>query len=131
MASLPKPKKKKTLSKWKKELDTIFSIYIRLRDSGQCYTCAKKDDYKRMQNGHFSPRQYLSTRWDERNCHCQCYACNMLYGGQPTRYAQRLRQDFGEAIIDELERNRMTPVKLDCIWYAEKIEHYKKAVAEM
>lgn len=131
MAYIPVKKPKKTLTKYKKELDTIFSIFIRLRDKGQCYTCPKKDDYKRMQNGHFSPRQYLSTRWDERNCHCQCYACNMLYGGQPSRYAQRLRQDFGDEIINDLEKGRMTPIKLDSIWYEEKILHYKNLVAMM
>lgn len=131
MAYIPVVKPKKTLAKYKKELDTIFSIYIRMRDKGQCYTCPKKDDYKRMQNGHFSPRQYLSTRWDERNCHCQCYACNMLYGGQPSRYAQRLRQDFGDEIINELEKNRMTPIKLDSIWYEDKILHYKQLVETM
>lgn len=120
----------KPLSKYKKELDAIFSKYIRQRDQGQCYTCPKKDDPKRMQCGHFVPRQYLSVRFDERNCHCQCYACNMLYNGQPSRYAQRLRQDFGDTIVDELERNRMQPIKLDVIWYEEKIKDYKEKIKD-
>lgn len=119
-------KKVKTLSKHKKELDAIFSRYIRWRDKGQCYTCPKKDDPKNMQCGHFVPRQYLSVRFSEQNCHCQCYACNMLYNGQPSRYAQRLKEEYGDGIIDELERNRHTPVKLDAIWYEQKKEEYKR-----
>lgn len=128
---MQKKKQGKSLTKWKRELDTIFSIYIRLRDKGQCYTCPKKDDYKRMQNGHFSPRQYLSTRWDERNCHCQCYACNMLYGGQPSKYAVKLVEQYGEGIVAILEASRMIPVKLDSIWYEAKILHYKELVDTM
>lgn len=118
--------KKKSITWYKKELDRVFSIYIRNRDDGQCYTCNKKDEPKYMQCGHFVPRQYLATRWDERNCHCQCYACNMLYNGQPSRYVIHLRSDYGSGIIEELELNRMKPVKLDVIWYVEKIDYYKE-----
>ena len=117
-------KKVKSHAKLKKELDTIFSRYIRWRDKGQCYTCPKKDDPKRMQNGHFVPRQYLSVRYDEVNCHCQCYACNMLYNGQPSRYAQRLREDYGDDIVDVLERKRQQITKDFPL--KEKIAHYTK-----
>ena len=119
-------KKTKTLSKWKKELDIVFSRWIRNRDKHICYTCNLKMEPNRSQNGHFVPRQYLATRFDERNCHAQCYACNMLYGGQPSRYAQRLKEDFGNDIIDELERDRHKVVKLDALWYEEKIKHYER-----
>lgn len=129
MSALPPKKKIKSISKWKKELDTIFSIYIRTRDKGQCYTCPRKDEIKKMQNGHFNPRQYLSTRWDERNNNCQCYVCNMLYNGQPSRYAQHLIEDYGPNIINELEKDRLKPVKLDAIWYLNKIEEYKEKLA--
>ena len=121
-------KKKKTLSKWKKELDAIFSRYIRYRDDGQCFTCPNKNDPKKMQNGHFVPRQYLAVRFDERNCNCQCYACNMLYGGQGATYAIRLAQKYSQEVVEELESQRWVSVKLDEDWYKEKIEHYKKEV---
>ena len=117
---------KSEIEKLKKKLDIIFSRYIRQRDKGQCYTCPKKDDPKYMQCGHFNPRQYFSTRWDERNNHCQCYACNILYNGQPSRYAQHLMQDYGKNIINELEKDRLKSIKLDIIWYLEKIQYYEK-----
>jgi 5-methylcytosine-specific restriction endonuclease McrA len=124
--SARKPRKKKSsLSKLKKELDRVFSIYIRKRDDGQCFTCPKKDDYKKMQNGHFVPRQYLAVRWDEKNCNCQCYACNMLYGGQGATYAIRLTQKYGAETVAFLESQRWVTVKLDESWYEAKIAEYK------
>ena len=117
--------KTKTLAKWKKELDTVFSRYIRQRDQGQCFTCPKKDHWKSMQNGLFVPRQYLSLRFDERNCNCQCYACNMLYNGQPSLYAVNLKIKFGNSIVEELESVRLRETKLDAIWYGAKILHYQ------
>ncbi len=125
MAKKPLPKKKvKSISKLKKELDAVFSKFIRQRDGGQCYTCSKKDDPKYMQNGHFVPRQYLAVRYDERNCHCQCYACNMLYNGQPSLYAINLVRDYGVGIIKELEAKRHVITKLSPVWYEEKIAEY-------
>jgi len=121
-------KKVKSLAKWKKELDAIFSRYIRQRDNGQCFTCPKKDDPKKMQNGHFVPRQYLSVRWDEKNCNCQCYACNMLYGGQGATYAVRLAEKYGQETVKWLESQRWVSVKLDETFYKEQIEKYKQLV---
>jgi hypothetical protein len=122
---------KKTLSKHKAELDSIFSKYIRARDKHICYTCGLKMEPNRSQNGHFVPRQYLATRFDEINCHAQCYACNMLYGGQPSRYAQRLRQDYGDEIIDTLENSRQKITKLDIMWYENQKEYYKEKMKEL
>jgi hypothetical protein len=81
-----------------------------------------------MQNGHFVPRQYLSVRFDERNCNCQCYACNMLYGGQGATYAIRLADKYGQEVVEELEQQRWVSVKLDIGWYQQQIEHYKQEV---
>jgi 5-methylcytosine-specific restriction endonuclease McrA len=116
----------KPLSKYKKELDKVFSIYIRYRDNGKCFTCPLQRHPKQMQNGHFVPRQYLATRWDERNCNCQCYADNMLYNGQPSKYATELKKKYGEGIIEELESRRKEITKLTPQWYEEKIKYYKE-----
>lgn len=123
--------KPKTLAKYKKDLDAVFSKYIRYRDRGQCFTCSNKNHPKKMQNGHFVPRQYLTTRYDERNNNCQCYACNMLYGGQGPTYAIRLQEKYGADIIKDLEKGRWEITKLDIKWYQEKIEEYKKKLEEI
>lgn len=123
-------RKPKALAKWKKELDAVFSKFIRQRDDGQCFTCPKKDHWKSMQNGHFVPRQYLSLRFDERNCNCQCYACNMLYNGQPSLYAVNLKRKYGDSIIEELESVRLKETKLDANWYVDKIKYYQSLLVE-
>lgn len=91
---------------WKKRADEWFSKFIRWRDKGQCYTCKYKNDPKRLQCGHFVPRQYLATRYNEINNHAQCYACNMLFNGQPDIYAINLKRDFGNDIVEELNSLR-------------------------
>lgn len=134
MSKVP-TKKKPTVSKLKKKLDAIYSTYIRTlyaKDGRvSCYTCPRQGEIKEMQCGHFVPRQYLKTRWDERNTRPQCYACNILYNGQPSRFAERLIREYGDGIIGELERGRMTPAKLDVLWYLEKIAEYTQKVREL
>lgn len=118
----------KSLSKYKKELDGIFSRFIRIRDSGQCYTCPNKNEIKKMQAGHFVPRQYLAVRWDEVNVHCQCYACNVLYNGQPSAYADHLERDYGTGTVQMLESKRQILTKLDKDYYEYWIAHYSSLV---
>ena len=70
-------KKTKTHAKLKKELDKVFSQYIRWAyadDSGmvECYTCGVVKHIKEMHNGHFQSRKHTSTRWHENNCRPQC-----------------------------------------------------------
>ena len=123
-AKQPVKRKEKSLAKYKKELDAVFSKFIRQRDQGQCFTCPNKNDPKKMQCGHFVPRQYLAVRYDERNCNCQCYACNMLYGGQGATYAIRLKQKYGQETVEWLEAQRWVTTKLDIPWYQEQIKKY-------
>ena len=102
----PKKERKKTKTQLRKIADKVFSEYIRRRDKGKCYTCGKQDEIKKMQCGHFIPRQFLAVRYDEVNCHCQCYACNMLYNGQPGAFAVRLERDYGKGTVEMLEKTR-------------------------
>lgn len=100
-------KKLQTNAWYKKNwADVWFSRFIRQRDKGKCYTCPHHNDPKKMQCGHFVPRQYLATRYNEINNHCQCYACNMLYNGQPDIYALRLEKDYGKGVVLKLNALR-------------------------
>lgn len=106
----------KSKAKLRKELDALFSRFVRysaVEPDGlvSCYTCPNRNEPKKMQNGHFVPRQYLATRYDEVNNHPQCYACNMLYNGQPSRYAIQLELDYGIGTVAMLEgkRSQVTP----------------------
>lgn len=95
-------KKPISINKHRAKVDAVFSRWIRNRDEGVCFTCGLKREPKAMQNGHYVSRQFNATRFDERNCNTQCYACNMFYGGRPATYTLKLQEKYGEGIIKEL-----------------------------
>ena len=129
---------KKTISKLKKDLDTIFSIFIRLRSSNeygycQCFTCGKVGHYKTggMQNGHFQSRKHLSTRFDEDNCQVQCVACNMFRQGEQFKFGINLDAKYGEGTAEELQFLARTTLKISRVEYEEKISYYKNLVKNL
>ena len=130
---------KKTISKLKKELDTIFSVYIRLRESNeygycQCFTCGKVGHYKTggMQNGHFQSRKHLSTRFSEDgNCEVQCVSCNIFGSGQQWKFGMNLDAKYGEGRAVELEFLARTTLKISRAEYEEKISYYKNLVSNL
>lgn len=96
-----KKSKKKSQSKLVKELDAVFSQWIRLKDAddngmAKCVTCGVKKPWKEMQNGHYVSRSKRSTRWDEENCHVQCVGCNMFKEGAKPEYTAFLLDTIGE-----------------------------------
>ena len=109
------PKKKKvSLSKAKKKAWTIFSLYIRTRDailttgtkdSCKCVTCGRIYPLKSLgglQAGHFIAGRRNSIIFDERNCHAQCYGCNVMKRGNTTEYWLFMEKEYGRVVIDEL-----------------------------
>lgn len=99
-----------------KKLDTVFSLYIRRRhaknDIAQCYTCGKKDHYKKLQNGHFMSRKSYATRWDETNCQVQCVKCNMFEQGMSYVFGLNLNKQFGEGTAEALLKKSKEILKL-------------------
>lgn len=97
------------------ELDTIFSRYIRMKESidgvARCVTCGTRDSWKMMDNGHYIVRGKMGTRFDERNCHVQCRKCNRLEQGKTKQYTLFMRARYGQAVIDELKIKSRQPVK--------------------
>ena len=129
---------KKTISKLKKELDTIFSIFIRLREANeygycQCFTCGVVRHYKDgMQNGHFQSRKHLATRFSEDgNCEVQCVKCNVYAWGEQYRFSLALDAKYGEGRAEELEFLARTTLKISRAEYEEKISYYKKLVSNL
>lgn len=117
-----------TTGKLKKELDTIFSKYIRAKFPKRCYTCKKPATT--LQCGHFVSRQYLATRWSEDNCRPQCWGCNGFGKGQLLDFEENLIGELGKDKVEALKKSRHKTLKLDRAWYEEKIEHYKKLIKE-
>ena len=124
---------KKPVSKLKKELDSWFSKYIRLRESNdygmaQCFTCGKFDYYKKLQNGHFQSRRHHYTRWNEQNCQVQCVKCNMFEQGEQYKFGLNLDAKYGLGTAEELELMSKLNIKMTRIDYVEQITYYKNLV---
>lgn len=118
-----------------KSLDTVFSLYIRKRfsknDIAECYTCGKKEHYKKLQCGHFMSRKNYSTRWDEINCQVQCYACNVVRYSEQFKFGLKLNADFGENCAEKLQQKSIGIVKYSNTDLLEKIDYYKNKLLEL
>lgn len=121
--------KKKTRSQVVKLLDKIFSEYIRRRfaknEIAECFTCGKKDHWKKLQCGHFQSRKHYSTRWDEINCQVQCSGCNVFRYGEQFIFGQKLDAKYGEGTSSELHIKAKNLTKLSTNDLEMLIIHYK------
>lgn len=123
--------KKVSVSKAKKDLDRIFSEYIRRRDGGVCFTCGKQDDWKRMQNGHFVTRSANSTRFDEVNCNCQCVGCNVFKYGNMVAYSINIVRKYGPGMIERLHKKGQQVKQWTVPELQEMIRTYKLKIQEL
>ena len=125
--------KKLTRSKLVKKLDSIFSQYIRLKDSDEfgnatCFTCGKVDHWKKLQNGHFQSRKHYSTRWLEQNCQVQCAGCNVFRYGEQFLFSKYLDEKYGDGTAEELHYKSKETIKLSDFELEEMILTYKSLV---
>tara|TARA_B100000902_G_scaffold353112_1_gene364314 strand:+ start:487 stop:894 length:408 start_codon:yes stop_codon:yes gene_type:complete len=127
---------KKTISKLKKELDTWFSLYIRLKYSNeygmvQCYTSGRVYHYKQIHAGHFMSRRHLATRWCEQNVKPQSAADNLFGQGEQFKFGMLLDSEYGEGTAVELQIKARQSFKMSRVDYEEKISYYKKLVKNL
>jgi hypothetical protein len=94
----------KTRAQWRKEAQTAFNSFIRLRDRHlPCVSCGRHHE------GQYHAGHYLSTgarpelRFDEANCHKQCSACNTHLSGNLVLYRAELMNRIGPAEVQRLE----------------------------
>lgn len=126
-----KKPKAKTRSYYVKQLDKVFSLYIRQSKSnedgmGTCVTCGKYDYWGLLQNGHYYSRGKYPTRWHEDNCHIQCMRCNVMMKGNYTSYALYMFSKYGEDKVMELHKLAHSGEKIPTSVIKEKIEEYKQ-----
>lgn len=126
----------KTLSQLVKDLDTVFSIYIRIRDMkgggySLCVTCSKPMTFKTSQCGHFVSRRHKATRWDEANCAAQCYACNMHNQGRQYEFGLAIDKRFGVGTAQQLMMRSHNSFSPDRSKIQLMIEHYKRKTVEL
>ena len=124
--------RKLTRSKLVKKLDTVFSIYIRRKESvnevATCFTCGKQDHWKKLQNGHFQSRKHYSTRWDEVNCQVQCAGCNVFRYGEQYKFSLGLDQKYGEGTAEMLLIRAKQVFKISDFELEDLIKKYKSFV---
>ena len=122
--------RKKSRSRIVKELDSVFSKFIRLRDSDgelcTCSTCGVTKPIKQMQAGYFMSRAKYSTRRDEENVHAQCQGCNMWKQGQQYLMSIHIDQKYYPGKADELLRKSNRTTKFSDGELIFMIEHYKE-----
>ena len=127
-----KPKKRlkleeKTAQQMWKDVDKLWSRYIRLRDSqykdgvwqGNCITCDKSllvrdADGKwgrGAENGHYITRGIFSLTFNEYNCNLQCSRCNAWLDKDEMimRYRKALDDKYGKGTQAELKALSLLP----------------------
>jgi hypothetical protein len=127
--------KKQTVAELKKELDAIFSQFIRLRGStdgyNSCYTCGKVLPITKLQCGHYESRRHLSLRWNEINCNPQCIACNVLMHGNYPKYSLKLCEEHGINILTQFDEVKNIPTKYGKFELKTLITSYKEKVNQL
>lgn len=126
---------KKNQKKLKAKLWRLFSEYIRRKDANLdgynvCCTCGKVAHYKELQAGHYYHDKSLPLHFCESNVHPQCVKCNYFKDGNRDEYALFLEKTYGMGILQELKALDK-PLAQGHFWIAEKIEEYKKKLAEI
>jgi hypothetical protein len=123
-------RKKLSRSKVVKKLDSIFSKYIRQRNAingvAECFTCGKRDDWKKLQCGHFQSRRFYATRWDETNCQVQCAGCNVFRYGEQFKFSVNLDSRFGNGTSARLETKAKEILKISTHELEDMIKKYQE-----
>jgi len=119
-------------AKLKKELDRVFSLWVRQRDSvdgrAKCITCGKLDGWRKLQCGHYYSRVHLPLRWEEKNTAVQCVGCNVFSQGKGPEFARYLQKKHGDDVLEYLENKKNNKVKLDRNTYQFLISEYKEKI---
>jgi hypothetical protein len=126
---MKKPTRKSLIDK----LDKVFSIYIRTRyavnEIAECYTCGKKEYWKKQHAGHFASRKHYSTRWNEYNVQVQCPSCNIWQQGMQFEFGKQLCLQYGDNFADELMNESKKIRKFDDIEIKDMIEYYSGLIS--
>lgn len=107
----------KGIPELKREAQTAFNKYVRLRDAGRnCISCnTPPPDMSGLHAGR-DAGHYRSTgaadhlRFHEDNCHAQCVKCNQYKAGNVVEYRAGLIWRIGIERVEALEANN-TPIK--------------------
>jgi hypothetical protein len=135
-----KQRKEMTLSKAKKKLWTLFSIYIRMRDCiettgsiswGICITCGKRYHFKLLQAGHFVAGRHNAGLFSEQGVHAQCYNCNINLKGNTLEYRRQIVKKYGVDADIRLEIEAAQTLQYKVCDLEDMIEVYKAKIRDL
>lgn len=127
-----KAERKKSIKYIKKQLDDIYSLYIRWKDAkdgkNRCFTCNVELPIKELQDGHYESRRFLALRYFDGNNNPQCFRCNITLKGNYTVYALRMIEKYGKEHLDLLAIKKHNTVKWTAFEYQLLIDEYTEKV---
>lgn len=103
-----RPGKSKTTSQLIKELDTVFSEFIRLRDCDhqgtvKCFVSSERVWWRDADAAHFVDRAHMATRWSPTNVHACSQHSNRYDPNHKALYRLAMYQYYGGEAVTELE----------------------------
>lgn len=123
-------------NKSKSRLDTVFAMFIRLRDAMpngmfKCISCGRLLPFNQSDCGHYINRQHMATRFNEKNCNAQCRKCNRFDEGNIQGYRRGLIAKYGEPTVLMLEAMKNQINKISDFEYRAMIDYYRKEVKRL
>jgi hypothetical protein len=89
---------------WLRLAQVACNAYIRERDKYRaCISCGRFNNVKRNAGHYLSVGSHPELRFDERNIHVQCEACNSFLSGNVAAYRVGLIARVGQEVVDYLE----------------------------
>ena len=119
-----------------KELDTVFSLYVKLRDCDSsgivtCFVTGERIWYLDCDAAHFIPRAQMGTRWDEMNVHATSVDTNRFDDNHFTDYWNALNKAYTWGQIKALQQRGRSLLKATRPELQDLIDLYKTKVAEL
>jgi hypothetical protein len=127
---------KKTTSQLIKELDDVFSLFVRLRDSDSQGTVTgfitgERIWWRDCDAAHYCSRQHMATRYDEMNVHACSVDSNRYDQDHLEKYGQALNKKYGWDEVLRLVNKSHQLTKFTAFELQEMIDRYKITVAEL
>lgn len=120
-----------------KKLWTMFSLFIRLRDSNEngfckCFTCGGIRYFRNTDCGHGIKRQHMATKYHEQNNHAQCKICNGPFGGGKTKeYRAEMDKRYGPGTWESIEMLSRTVCKIGAFEIGTMLFYYTEEVKKL
>lgn len=125
----PKNDRQKLINK----LDTIFSEWVRLRDSDQngickCITSGEFVHWTECDAGHFITRDNMATRWDEKNVNAQIRKDNRFLSGKQFEHGLAIDKKHGPGTASLLLIKSKSPCHFEDFELEAMYKYYKAEV---